>query len=43
MKLIEKKDFQAWERITYGDTVAEEDTEFESLLSGYFPEGDFEY
>ncbi|MGL4790939.1 MAG: hypothetical protein ACRCW1_05960, partial [Anaerotignaceae bacterium] len=43
VKLIEKKDFQAWERITYGDTVAEEDTEFESLLSGYFPEGDFEY
>ncbi len=43
LRTIAKKEYDSWYDMTYGKTEKKEtDTEFESLLSGYFPEADFQ-
>jgi DNA polymerase-3 subunit gamma/tau len=42
IRTIVKAEFEAWERVTYGENEPENDPEFESLMGGYFPEADFE-
>ncbi|MCI8342118.1 MAG: DNA polymerase III subunit gamma/tau [Firmicutes bacterium] len=41
VKTVTKDNFDAWKRINFGETE-ESDPEFESLMSGYIPDLDFE-
>ena len=43
LRTITKKEYDSWQDMTYGKKGTKEaDTEFESLLSGYFPEAEFQ-
>ena len=42
IKTTTKEEFEAWERMTYGEPDEGNDPEFDSLMSSYIPDLDFE-